>query len=124
MRRPAARRPAEDPEHPAHVGKRLAGGGVDRLDRRPDIGRPLVQRSLGGAGLDDDHADVVGDDVVELARDPLALLGDGLPVAFLALALEPAGPVLGRPELATAVARPRSRGPRRRGSPAPSGRGR
>ena len=37
---------------------------------------PPVERALRRPGLDDDHADVVGDDVVELARDPLPLLGD------------------------------------------------
>ena len=41
--------------------------------------------------LDDDQADVVGDDVVELLRDPHALLGDGALGEQLALAVEQLG---------------------------------
>ena len=41
-----------------------------------------------GAGLDAHHADVVGDDVVQLARDPYALLEHRPAGVLLALALE------------------------------------
>ena len=41
--------------------------------------------------LDDDQADVVRDDVVELLRDPHALLGDRALGEQLALAVEPLG---------------------------------
>ena len=40
-----------------------------------------------GADLEHHHADGVGDDVVELARDPRALLGDGDARRRLALPL-------------------------------------
>ena len=41
--------------------------------------------------LDDDQADVVRDDVVQLLRDPHALLGDRALGQQLALAIEPLG---------------------------------
>ena len=50
-----------------------------------------AQRVALGAGLDDHHADVVGDDVVQLARDARALLGHRLVRAQLVLALEQLG---------------------------------
>ena len=60
-----------------------------------------VEQPPDGRGLDGHHADAVPDDVVELARDPGALLGDGEPRLLLALELgllgEPPGHV-GRPE--------------------------
>ena len=40
--------------------------------------RPAVEGAQRRAGLDDDHAHVVGHDVVQLAGDPFPLLGDGL----------------------------------------------
>ena len=49
------------------------------------------QRVALGAGLDDHHADVVRHEVVQLARDPGALLGHRLVGAQLVLALEQLG---------------------------------
>ena len=49
-----------------------------------------------GADLKHHHADGVGDDVVELARDPRALLGDRDARRRLALALGLRGAHLGR----------------------------
>ena len=47
-----------------------------------------------GTGLDDDHRDVVGDHVVQLARDPRPLLDDRLPRGHIALALgDPCAPL-------------------------------
>ena len=48
------------------------------------------------ADLEHHHADRVGDDVVELARDPRALLGDGDAGRRLALALGVRRAFLGR----------------------------
>jgi hypothetical protein len=50
-----------------------------------------AQRVALGAGLDDHHADVVGHEVVQLARDAGALLGHRLVRAQLVLALEQLG---------------------------------
>ena len=74
---------AEDAEQPPQLQHRLARSLLDRLQRLP---RPLgiaVEHAFGGAGLESDHADGVGDDVVQLTRDSRALLGDrGLRLAF------------------------------------------
>ena len=50
----------------------------------PGARRVALERGLGGVGLHGDHADAVGDDVVQLARDPRALLGDRDPLRVLA----------------------------------------
>ena len=46
-----------------------------------------------GSGLDDDHAEVVGDDVVEVASDPRALVADRLARVCLLLPLELLGSI-------------------------------
>ena len=51
------------------------------------------QAAPGGRRLDHHHADRVGDDVVELPGDPVALLGDPLAGEQVALALGALGPV-------------------------------
>ena len=50
-----------------------------------------MEKPAAAAALEDDDADRVGDDVVELARDPGALLRDRGPGALLALAFEDDG---------------------------------
>ena len=87
-RAPRRRRRAAAPEQPARLGQRLAAGLLDRGER-------LARRRLLGAegvalraGLDDHHAHVVGDEVVQLAGDPRALVGHRLARAQVALALE------------------------------------
>ena len=82
------------PQHaqqPARLDQRLAPGLLDRGERL--AGRVLLgtQGVALGAGLDDHDADVVGHEVVQLARDPCALLGDRLIGAQLVLALEQLG---------------------------------
>ena len=57
-----------------------------------------------GADLEHHHADRVGDDVVELARDPRALLGDGDARRRLALPLGLRRTLLGRLGLLGALA--------------------
>ena len=65
---------AEQPPHVARAPRRRSRGSRAAARGRA---RGRVERGLGRVGLDGDHADAVGDDVVELARDPRALLGDG-----------------------------------------------
>ena len=65
---------AQDPQHPAHVRERQAARRRDRLERRARLVGPLLDDPQGAACLDHDHADVVGDDVVQLAGDPLPLV--------------------------------------------------
>ena len=81
----------QHPEQPARLDERLAPGLLDRgerLARRRLLGAEGVAL---GAGLDDHHADVVGHEVVQLARDAGALLGHRLVGAQLVLALEQLG---------------------------------
>jgi hypothetical protein len=69
-------RAAEHPEQAAHLGERGAAGlldGQQRLALALLLGR---QQPPDGPGLDGHHRDAVGDDVVQLARDPLPLLRD------------------------------------------------
>ena len=64
---------AQDAEQAAQLTERLAPGvldGGDRCARALGIGR---DGALGGGGLDEHDRDVVGDDVVQLARDPGSL---------------------------------------------------
>ena len=79
---------AQDAEQPPHVAERLARRGADRVQRGAGERRVVVERGLGGVGLDGDHAQAVGDDVVQLARDPRPLLGDREVGGALPLALE------------------------------------
>ena len=57
------------------------------LERVLVLGQRLGQVVADGADLQHDHADRVGDDVVQLARDPRALLGHGDTRGRLAVAL-------------------------------------
>jgi glyoxylase-like metal-dependent hydrolase (beta-lactamase superfamily II) len=68
---------AEQADEAPHLGERLTSGRLDHLERLP---LPLLLRAeqpTDRAGLHRHHRDGVRDDVVELARDPPALLGDG-----------------------------------------------
>ena len=64
----------EDVEQPVHLAHRLRGRRADHGEalRRPR--RRLGCRHPARAGLDDDHRQVVGHDVVQLARDAGALV--------------------------------------------------
>ena len=77
----------EHAQEDVHLGERVGAGAADA--RRGLLGAPRIggEDPAGAAGLDDHHADAVRDDVVHLARDPAALLGDRL----LRLALAPLG---------------------------------
>ena len=68
---------AHRPEEAAHLGERCAAGLLDASERIRVLGECFGELVPDGADLEHHHADSVGDDVVELARDPRALLGDG-----------------------------------------------
>ena len=63
-------------EETAHLGKRRAAGLLDAPERVAVLGQRVGELVPDGADLEHHHADGVGDDVVELARDPRALLCD------------------------------------------------
>ena len=83
-------------EQAAHLRQRCASGPLDVLERvavvRELVGQPVPH----GADLEHHHADRVRDDVVQLAGDPRALLGDGEARRRLALALRLRRARLGR----------------------------
>ena len=58
----------------AHLGERGPAGSLDALERIAVLGRRIGEVVPDGADLEHHHADGVGDDVVELAGDPRALL--------------------------------------------------
>ena len=66
---------AHRPEEAPHLRKRRAAGLFDALQRIPILVERLGQLVADGADLEHHHADRVGDDVVELARDAGTLLG-------------------------------------------------
>ena len=81
-------RPAQEAEQPVQLDDGLAARG---LDRAQDLLRLLglaFHHAPGGACLDAHHADVMRDDVVQLARDPHALLEHRAPGVLLPLPLE------------------------------------
>ena len=84
---------AEDAEQAAQLDERVAPA---RLDRAEDADHALrvVDEMRARLRLHDDDADAVRDHVVELARDPPALLGDCQLRLLLALALQPRRAVL------------------------------
>ena len=79
---------ADHAEQPAQLGQRRAPGRGHRRQRFARARRVGVEHVLTGRGLHDHHADVVGDHVVQLARDPGAFLGHCPLGLLLALALE------------------------------------
>jgi hypothetical protein len=93
-RPPAGTGPARPPGHVQAGGPDLGlpARRADRAERLAGRLRAGVEHVLRGAGLDDDHAEGVGDDVVELAPDPGLLLGDRPPGLQLLLAAAARGP--------------------------------
>ena len=85
---------AQDAEQPADLGERLAAGRLDRFERRPCGLGLAVEHPAPRRGLDDHDADAVGDDVVQLARDPCPLLRHRAPGLLFALPLELIRPLL------------------------------
>ena len=74
-------------KQPAHLGERRATRPLDAASASGLVGELVGQLVAHGADLEHHHAHGVGDDVVELARDPRALLRDGDPRRGLALPL-------------------------------------
>ena len=74
-RRPVLGAP-EHAEQTAHLVDGLAAGYLDRRQRLAHVRLLALEDARRCARLDDDHADVVCDDVVQLAGDPGALVDD------------------------------------------------
>ena len=106
-------RPAQHADEPAHLGQRLAPGLLDDLQRLALALLLRLEQPAHARRLDGHHADAVADDVVELARDPRTLLGDGCARLLLACALESLGSLLRLVGLPQLVRRGRSRSSRR-----------
>jgi hypothetical protein len=64
---------AQHTEQRPHLVDRLTSGARDRLECIPHVRLRALEHALGSACLHDHHRHVVGDDVVQLARDPSAL---------------------------------------------------
>ena len=74
-------------EQAAHLGERGAAGLLDAPERVPVLLERCGKLVSDGADLKHHHAHGVGDDVVELARDPGSLLGHRDPSGGFSLAL-------------------------------------
>ena len=92
----------------AHLGERGPAGPLDAPERVAVVGPRVGKLVPDGAHLQHHHADGVGDDVVELAGDPSALLRHGDAGRYLALALRPDSADLGRLGLLGALRAARS----------------
>ena len=70
-----------------HLAQCIAAHALDH-DHRGASGLGVsVEQSLGGPRLDPHHADAVGDEIVQLARDPGAFFGRRGPASLVAFAL-------------------------------------
>ncbi len=78
---------AHRPEEAAHLGERCAAGLLDAPESVSVLLERLRKLVPDGADLEHHHADGVGDDIVEFARNAGALLGNRDPGRRLALAL-------------------------------------
>jgi len=78
---------AQHAEQAPHLGQRAAAGALDRLEHLARRGVLIAQPAPFGAGLQHHHRDVMGDHVVQLARDPRPLLDHRLARRHVALAL-------------------------------------
>ena len=78
---------AQEPEQTVQLDDRLAAGRFDRAERRRRLVRLAFHHPPGRAGLHAHHADVVGDDVVQLAGDADPLGEHGLAGVLLPLSL-------------------------------------
>jgi hypothetical protein len=76
-----------------------------------------VKRPPGATGLDDHHADAVGDDVLQFAADHQSLVRDGGPFALGAIGGRPGGERGERIGSASALAHEATHQPREREEP-------
>jgi hypothetical protein len=88
---------SDDAEQAPQLVQRAAARFLDSPDRLTRALRIRVEDLAGGCRLHDHHAHVVRDDVVQLARDPRALLGRGPPDPLLAVVLARVHRVADRP---------------------------
>ena len=95
----------------AHLGERRPAGPLDAPERVAVLGQRVGKLVPDRAHLEHHHADRVGDDVVELAGDPRALLGHRDARRRLALPLRPDRADLGRLGLLGALAQREARDP-------------
>ena len=79
---------AEDAEQPVQLEHGLSAGVLDRAEDLLGFGGLLRHDTTRRPGLHAHHADVVGDDVVQLASDPHPFLEHGAAGVLLPLALE------------------------------------
>ena len=70
---------AQDADEASHLGQRLASRLFDDHERLPLALLIRPEQAAHAGRLDGHDADAVADDVVQLARDPRALVGDGEP---------------------------------------------
>ena len=68
----------QESEQAVQLPHRLSARDLDRGQRLLRLDTVTVDHDPGGAGLDAHHAHVVGDDVMQLPRDPHALLEHGV----------------------------------------------
>jgi hypothetical protein len=94
---------AQHAEHAAHLGQRLPPGARDRAQRFAGPLRRAVQRVSRPVRLHHHDADVVRDDVVQLAGDPGPLGGRGHLGLRVAFPLQAGGAVLQRGVVAAPV---------------------
>ena len=87
----------QDADQPAHLGHAVASRGLDPGDRSLRCLGILVEHSPRRAGLHHHHAHGVGHHVVQLARDPRPLVGDGVASGALPLGGDPAPSVVADP---------------------------
>ena len=95
---------AQEAEQPVQLLHRVAARQLDRGQRLLRLLRVPVDDDAPGAGLDAHHADVVGDDVVQLPGDPHALLKHRAASVLLAFALSIGRALIGRLGLHHALA--------------------
>ena len=94
----------EHAHHPPHLGKRLAPCLLDDHQRFTHLLLVGLEQTPHRGRLHRHHADAVPDHVVELARDPGPLVGDGTSRPFLTLPFGEGGPLLRLVDLAVLAA--------------------
>jgi hypothetical protein len=67
---------AQHSHEPSHLGERLLARALDRVERGAGLVRLRLEQAAGASRLKNNHADRVGDDVVELAGNASALVGN------------------------------------------------
>jgi hypothetical protein len=97
---------AQDPERATDLRERALAGVLDRLERLAGARGVVVEDAARALCLQHHQHHAMSDDVVQLARDPLALLARGRAGALVAFAVERLGAQ--PPSAASAAGEPRS----------------